>query len=138
MVIFDSFIPAEGSPIYQQIIRHIQQGLVAGTISKGDELPSRRTLSALLGVNPNTIQKAYRILEEEGVLASHAGAKSFVTAGEETVEQIRRQLLTNDTRALVHGLRQMGVSLADALTEVERLWDLPQTAERDSGGEDET
>ena len=68
LVSFDRFSLAEGSPIYSQIIRFIKAGIVAGTIADGDEFPSRRALSALLGVNPNTIQKACRLLEEEGLL----------------------------------------------------------------------
>ena len=62
---FDNFTLADGYPIYLQIIRHIKQGIAAGTIRNQEEIPSRRALSALLGVNPNTIQKAYRMLEEK-------------------------------------------------------------------------
>ena len=58
MISFDNFIIEDGSPIYQQILLHIKRGVVAGTVADGDELPSRRFLSALLGVNPNTVQKA--------------------------------------------------------------------------------
>ena len=122
-MIFDGFVPAEGSPLYRQIIRHIQRGLVAGTIRFGDELPSRRTLSALLGVNPNTVQKAYRILEEEGIITSHTGAKSLVAADEETVERVRRALLAEEAGGLVRAMRQMGVSREEALAEIRRLWD---------------
>ena len=64
MIQFDSFMQAEGVPIYQQIIRYVKQGIAAGTIRDGEELPSRRVLSALLAVNPNTVQKAYRMMEE--------------------------------------------------------------------------
>ena len=76
MIQFDSFMQAEGVPIYQQIIRYVKQGIAAGTIRDGEELPSRRVLSALLGVNPNTVQKAYRLLEEEGLIQSRSGAKA--------------------------------------------------------------
>ena len=62
MIQFDSFMQAEGVPIYQQIIRYVKQGIAAGTIRDGEELPSRRVLSALLAVNPNTVQKAYRMM----------------------------------------------------------------------------
>ena len=62
MISFDSFIAQDGVPIYQQIVKHIKSGIVSGTIISGDEVPSRRVLSALLGVNPNTIQKAYKIV----------------------------------------------------------------------------
>ena len=60
MISFDEFAPAPGTPIYRQILRYIQRGAAAGRIQDGDELPSRRVLSALLGVNPNTVQKASR------------------------------------------------------------------------------
>ena len=49
-------------------------------------------------MNPNTVQKAYRILEEEGIIASHTGAKSLVTADGETVERVRRELLAEERR----------------------------------------
>lgn len=126
-MIFDGFSPVEGSPLYRQIIRHIQRGLAAGTIRFGDELPSRRTLSALLGVNPNTVQKAYRILEEDGIIRSHTGAKSLVAADEQTVERVRRELLAEEAGALVRAMRQMGVSREEALAEIRRLWDVPET-----------
>ena len=73
LVSFDRFALSGGSPIYSQIIRFIKAGIVAGTIADGDELPSRRALSALLGVNPNTIQKACRLLEEEGLHRRYGG-----------------------------------------------------------------
>ena len=82
MLSFSGFRLEDGSPIYQQIIRYLEQGIAAGTIRDGDGLPSRRVLSAQLGVNPNTVQKAYRLLEEEGLIQSHPGAKSCVAADE--------------------------------------------------------
>ena len=80
MIDFAGFVQTEGQPIYLQIMRYIKQGLAAGTIADGEELSSRRALSAFLTVNPNTVQKAYRLLEEEGLVQSHAGAKCFVCA----------------------------------------------------------
>ena len=123
VISFEQFVLEEGSPIYVQIIRHIKRGIVAGTIVNGDEMPSRRVLSALLGVNPNTVQKAYRMLEDEGIIASHAGAKSYVVADAARAAQIRVQLLENDSRAVVGALRQMGLTKEDALTLIDRLWE---------------
>ena len=76
MIDFGAFRAEDGTPIYLQIIKYLKQGVVSGAVADGDELPSRRVLSALLGLNPNTVQKACRMLEEEGLLVSHAGAKS--------------------------------------------------------------
>ena len=55
MISFDSFVMEEGVPLYQQILLYVKRGIAGGTIQDGDELPSRRVLSALLGVNPNTV-----------------------------------------------------------------------------------
>ena len=79
MVSFDAFRAVDGTPVYLQIIRYIKRGAVAGTIRDGDELPSRRVLSALLGINPNTVQKAFHLLEEEQLIESRTGAKSCMT-----------------------------------------------------------
>ena len=70
MVDFSAFVPEDGLPIYLQIIRHVKRAIAAGTVQAGDELPSRRVLSAQLGVNPNTVQKAYKLLEDEGIIPS--------------------------------------------------------------------
>ena len=71
MLSFSHLSLADGVPIYQQILRYVKLGIAGGTIAHGEELPSRRVVSALLGVNPNTVQKAYRLLEEEGLILSH-------------------------------------------------------------------
>lgn len=131
MVSFETFIRTGDAPIYTQIVRFIQRGLAAGTILSGDELPSRRVLSALLGVNPNTIQKAYRILEDDGLIQSHSGAKSYVSATPEQRERVRAQLLAEDVRRLVHALRQSGVPKGEAIALVDRLWDADDTVEED-------
>lgn len=89
MISFQAFRQTDGTPIYLQIIRYIQQGLAAGTVRDGDELPSRRVVSALLAVNPNTVQKAFRLLEDEGLVTSRAGAKSFIQATPEQIAALR-------------------------------------------------
>lgn len=132
MVSFGTFVRTGDAPIYTQIVRFIRQGLAAGTILSRDELPSRRVLSALLGVNPNTIQKAYRILEDDGLIQSHSGAKSYVSATPEQRERIRAQLLTEDVRRLVHTLRQSGVPKEEAIALVDQLWNEEDAAEEES------
>jgi len=123
MVSFDSFAAQEGIPIYLQIIKHIKSGIVSGTVQNGDEVPSRRVLSALLGINPNTIQKAYRMLEEEGLMQSHAGAKSYMVFDDAAVCSIRKQLLESDAAAIVSSLKQMGLGKEEALALIEKYWD---------------
>ena len=123
MITFDNFIKEDGQPIYLQILLHIKRGIIAGTVKDGDELPSRRVLSSLLGVNPNTVQKAYRLLEEEGLMQSHAGAKSYMSLAPDRVEGIRAELLENDARAIVAAMRQMGLNREEAIALIGRYWE---------------
>ena len=122
MISFDNFILADGIPIYLQIIRHIKQGIVAGTVLDGDELPSRRVLSALLGVNPNTIQKAYKLLEEAGLIQSHSGAKSYMNLTPIKIQETSKELLENDARNAVNTFKQMGITMEEAISLIEKYW----------------
>ncbi|MDY3014248.1 MAG: GntR family transcriptional regulator [Evtepia sp.] len=122
MLSFDQLTLDGAQPIYVQIIRYIKQGIAAGTIANGEELPSRRAVSALLGVNPNTVQKAYRMLEEEGLIQSHSGAKSRIVVSEEVQTKVRGQLLRSDAETLVAAMKQMGVTKEETLSLLEILW----------------
>ena len=124
MISFEKLILEEDIPIYLQIIRFVKREIAAGNVENQDEMPSRRVLSALLGVNPNTIQKAYRMLEEEGIIESHTGAKSYVVIDPEKVLKIRSQLLKNDTMTVIKAMKQMGVSKEEALELIRRYWEL--------------
>lgn len=123
MISFNEFIMQEGSPIYQQILLYIKRGVIAGTIENGDELPSRRVLSALLGVNPNTVQKAYRLLEEENLIESLQGSKSTMVLTAEKVAIIRDELLEADAKGAVLKLKQMGVSKEEAISLINKYWE---------------
>lgn len=123
MISFDRFAMEEGSPIYLQIIRFMKREVIAGRISDGDGLPSRRVLSALLGVNPNTVQKAYRMLEEEGLIQSHSGAKSYMVLSGEKIGKITAELLEAEARNAVRTLKQMGLSREEAIALFKRFWE---------------
>lgn len=122
MIFFDDFHAVDGVPIYLQMIRYIKQGLAVGIIAEGDELPSRRLLSAMLAVNPNTVQKAYRQMEEEGLITSHPGAASFVCATAQQVEAIRSELYQEELQGAVRAMKRMGLSLADATLLLQQLY----------------
>jgi len=123
VISFESFRAEDGSPIYLQIIRYVKQGIVSGEIVDGDELPSRRVLSAMLGLNPNTVQKACRLLEEEGLLESRAGAKSCVSVTDELRERVRSELVRSDAVAAALAFKRMGVPLEEALELVRRAYE---------------
>lgn len=133
MISFNEFSMQDGSPIYQQILLYIKRGVIAGIVKDGDELPSRRVLSALLGVNPNTVQKAYRLLEEEQLIQSLQGSKSTMVLTEEKIAAIREELLEADAKGAVQKLKQMGISKEEAVSLINKYWEDSITAEQEEG-----
>ena len=127
MVSFEAFRTVDGTPVYLQIINFIKRGAIAGTIRDGDELPSRRVLSALLGINPNTVQKAFHMLEEEHLMESRTGAKSCMTLPPDTLDALRREVLSDELRAMARTLRQLGISREEALRLIEQAWKEEET-----------
>lgn len=123
LVSFELFKPEGNEPIYLQIVGYVKRGIVSGEIASGDELPSRRMLSALLGVNPNTAQKACRMLEEEGILVSHTGAKSYVTYTEEKRRALTTELVADGVRAAARRFKDLGITLDEAIRLISRAWE---------------
>ncbi len=123
MISFENFTIENGSPIYAQIVSHVKGQIASGGVKHQEEMPSRRVLSALLGVNPNTVQKAYRILEEEGVIESRSGAKSCVVADEEAMKRIRRELLEKEAGKMIGQMKRAGLSKKETICLIESLWD---------------
>jgi GntR family transcriptional regulator len=71
--------PSTGVPIYLQLMEQIKHGIETGALRPGDQLPGIRPLAEELVINPNTVAKAYRELEHEGVIELRQGAGAFVS-----------------------------------------------------------
>lgn len=131
MVSFEQLVLNDRSPIYLQIVRFVQRGIISGAIQNQEELPSRRVLSSLLSVNPNTVQRAYKIMEDEGLIESRTGAKSCISITEAQLVRIRKQLVTEEIRSAITIFKQMGLSRQEMLDQINALWDI-------AGGENKT
>ena len=123
MISFEGFRPVDGVPIYLQIMNYIKRGCVAGTIVKGDVLPSRRYLSALLGINPMTVQKAFKMLEDEGLITTLQGSGSVIIADDESINRIKLELLEGEIRKMTEYFKQMNISQQKAIELLEEDWE---------------
>jgi GntR family transcriptional regulator len=72
--------PASGVPIYLQLMEQVKHSIATGALRAGEQLPGIRPLAEQLVINPNTVAKAYRELEHEGVIELRQGAGAFVSA----------------------------------------------------------
>jgi GntR family transcriptional regulator len=69
-----------GVPVYRQIIDQVRGGIASGSLAAGDQLPTVRQLAVDLAINPNTVVRAYRELELGGLLETHQGTGTFISA----------------------------------------------------------
>ena len=104
---------------YRQIVEQVRQALRLGLLHVGDQLPTVKEVVAMVAINPNTVSKAYRELELEGLVEGRAGVGTFVTrtlAGPSLAAhgELRRELLTWLVSARRAGLDDASI---DALVE---------------------
>lgn len=96
-------------PIYLQIKKDFYQRICNGTIHPGDKLPSVRETAVELGVNLNTIQRAYMDMERDGVVEKRRGQRSYITSDIEFINKLKSQMAEIKVRAFYNSMKQMGL-----------------------------
>jgi GntR family transcriptional regulator len=114
-----SLNPANGVPIYRQIIQQVEYAILSGRMRPGDRLPTIRALAVELKTNPNTIARAYGELEIRGILATQVGSGTYVSdkapllgeaiSAEEGLNRKIREVLGR----FVQDMRDLGVDKAE-------------------------
>jgi DNA-binding transcriptional regulator YhcF (GntR family) len=107
-------------PVYAQVAHQVRQLIASGSLHPGMTLPSVRRLAGDLGVNLNTIARAYRMLEEEGFLIIKGRSGAKVAAPAERVEDSTHIKLVEEMRAMLARFRQAGVTSGELMEFVER------------------
>ena len=108
--------PADGVPIYLQIVNQVKYLVSSGRLAAGEELPPIRTLAEQLLINPNTVARAYRELELAGVVEKRRTTGTYVSGGASPLARRERlKILGRRVDALLAEARQMDVSLDDVI-----------------------
>ncbi|MCL2437838.1 MAG: GntR family transcriptional regulator [Coriobacteriia bacterium] len=97
-------------PIYTQIIDLVQVRIVTGVYLPESKLPSVRDLAVELGVNPNTVQRAFSGLEQSGLVRCELTSGRFVTDCVQLIKDVRQKLLKEQTEDYVKNMRHYGCS----------------------------
>lgn len=102
--------PAGRQPIYEQLYQSVVKMIALGVFAENEQLPSVRSVAQELGVNVNTVQKAYRMLERDGVIVSYPGKGSFIASGNNALlkqqESAREALVAAAQNAAECGLSE--------------------------------
>ena len=122
MVNFSGLQFDDSAPVYQQIAEYLKRQILLGTVQDGDPMPSRRELAAQTGINPNTAQKAYRLMTEEGYVVTDGNSGSFVHLTPELHEQISAQLTRGLVQAFVNQAKANRLSYTKVLDLFSELW----------------
>lgn len=122
MVDFSDLQFDDSAPVYQQIAEYLKRQILLGTVQDGDPMPSRRELAAQTGINPNTAQKAYRLMTEEGYVVTDGNSGSFVHLTPELHEQISAQLTRGLVQAFVNQAKANRLSYKKVLDLISELW----------------
>lgn len=108
------------APIYEQIINGVKRLIFTGALSPGDQMPSVRQLASDLGINANTVQKAYQMLEAEGVLYSLPARGSFVSDSKELLWEERKKEIYARLDSAVKEAAEFGISQEDILDYIKK------------------
>lgn len=100
----------DGVPYYQQVVMQIKTLIAAGRLQVGEQLPPVRKLAEQLVINPNTVARAYRELESDGIVESRRGSGVFVAYAESPLSHREKQRrLQERIDSLLAESRQMGI-----------------------------
>ena len=112
-----------GVPGYNQIVEQVQREIASGKLKPGDQLPTVRALAAELRINFNTVARAYRILDEMGVISTQHGRGTFIIEQDsaEASEQLRRDSLRALARRYLEETSRLGFSEKEAAQYVKKL-----------------
>jgi GntR family transcriptional regulator len=98
------------TPIYEQIINQVERYIITGILKENEQLPSVRQIAFELGINPNTIQRAYSELERKGVIVSVAGKGSFVTSNTKPVTDKKVEDIITKIKKDITILEELGLN----------------------------
>lgn len=117
----------DSGPIYLQVVRFFKKKILLGELKHGDELPSRRILSAALGLNLTTIQKIYKQMEDEKLIDTLPNSKTTVCLTDERLKEIERELIHSEIKKFTDELKSCNVKKVEALVLVDRIWEEENT-----------
>ncbi|MCR5800158.1 MAG: GntR family transcriptional regulator [Lachnospiraceae bacterium] len=107
----------DSTPIYEQIVNRFKNLIVRGILKADDKMPSVRNLAIELSINPNTIQKAYMMLEQQGFIYTVKGRGNFVAAGSELMDIKKREII-DKLEAVANEAKEAGLDIRKLVDEM--------------------
>lgn len=110
-------------PVYLQLVSFVKRSILSDAVKNGDTLPSRRELAAMLGINPNTVQKAYKTMEDEGFVVTPRNAASLLQVTSDLLERFDEELGREFVREFAKQAHANGLSYKHVIELVSQYWE---------------
>lgn len=123
--------PRSTIPIYEQIMQKLKELCVKGVLKPGDKLPSVREMASMIIANPNTVSKAYKELEREGVIETLRGRGTFVS------ETVQKTLDEGKMKMIKEALRQIMIDAFYAGISLEQMYQWMEDMKQEFGSDDD-
>lgn len=111
------------SPVYIQIVNYFKQKIASGEIEMGAEMPSRRELARKWKINPNTVQRAFKKMEEEKLIYTEGNMPSKVTEEQAMISHVRETLVDEAILEFVSFIYTLKIPLDEVLDKLKQQYD---------------
>ncbi|MFB4167977.1 GntR family transcriptional regulator [Virgibacillus sp. JSM 102003] len=110
-------------PVYIQVIRYFKEQIATGMFEPGQEIPSRREIANRIKINPNTAQRAYKEMEEQGLIYTERNLPSRITKDEQILGAVREELIVEAVDSFVTSIRSINVPVEEVLSLVQEKYE---------------
>lgn len=110
-------------PVYIQIARYVKRMILCDQIKDTEKLPSRRELAMTLGVNPNTVQKAFKLMEEEGYVLTEGNSASKIRIDPDIYRKIEEEMTHGLVKEFVQEAKRNNLSFQKVVALLSDIWD---------------
>ncbi|WP_074033051.1 GntR family transcriptional regulator [Exiguobacterium sp. AT1b] len=110
------------APVYLQVVDYFKKKMALGELKAGDEMPSRRELANDLKINPNTVQKAFKEMEDQQLITTERNRPSRVTTDGTVLAQIRSEIVDDAVAIFVESIQELDVSVDELVEKIKRQY----------------
>ncbi|MEK4156155.1 MULTISPECIES: GntR family transcriptional regulator [Paenibacillus] len=119
-------------PVYIQVVRHFKEQIATEQIGAGDKIPSRRELASVMKINANTAQKAYKEMEEQGLIVTEGNSPSRITQDQQILNSIRAELIESAVDIFISSIQNIQIPVEELVDIIKTKY----TSERKLSPED--
>lgn len=123
MNIFNDLQLTTKTSVYLQIIQHVKRKILNKSVESYTPLPSRRELASYLSINPNTVQKSYKLMEEEGIIRTIGNLKSVIYVDEDIIKRLQKEMIQETVDEFIGNCKECGLPFQRVIAILSERWD---------------